>query len=114
VDVAEKTRRQFLSLAGAAVGGAGVAGVIGFPSGVGASTRPKRRVAVLGGGVGGLTTAHELAERGFDVTVVEPKAFGGKARSIRFRERAPAAGATCPASTASGSSRGSTRTCPTR
>jgi uncharacterized protein with NAD-binding domain and iron-sulfur cluster len=39
-------------------------------------------VAVLGGGVGGLTVAHELAERGFKVTVFEPKALGGKARSI--------------------------------
>jgi uncharacterized protein with NAD-binding domain and iron-sulfur cluster len=39
-------------------------------------------VAILGGGVSGLTTAHELAERGFDVTVFEPKALGGKARSI--------------------------------
>ncbi len=39
-------------------------------------------VAVLGGGVGGLTVAHELAERGFRVTVFEPKALGGKARSI--------------------------------
>lgn len=40
------------------------------------------RVLVLGGGVGGLTAAHELADRGFAVTVVEPKALGGKARSI--------------------------------
>ena len=40
-------------------------------------------VAVLGGGVGGLTAAHELADRGFDVTVLEWRdAFGGKARSI--------------------------------
>jgi uncharacterized protein with NAD-binding domain and iron-sulfur cluster len=39
-------------------------------------------VAVLGGGVGGLTAAHELAERGFAVTVYERKALGGKARSI--------------------------------
>lgn len=40
-------------------------------------------VAVLGGGVGGLTAAHELAERGFDVTVYEMRdAFGGKARSM--------------------------------
>src|SRR5439155_16013611 len=44
--------------------------------------RLRTHVAVLGGGVGGLTAAHELAERGFKVTVVEPKAFGGKARSI--------------------------------
>src|SRR5215213_8669667 len=40
-------------------------------------------VAVLGGGVGGLSAAHELAERGFNVTVYEARdAFGGKARSM--------------------------------
>lgn len=43
---------------------------------------PGRRVTVLGGGMAGLATAHELAERGFDVTVFEPTAWGGKARSI--------------------------------
>ncbi|WP_040406182.1 hydroxysqualene dehydroxylase [Amycolatopsis nigrescens] len=47
-----------------------------------AASRSGRRVAVLGGGVGGLTAAHELAERGFEVTVHERKALGGKARSI--------------------------------
>src|SRR5918911_1568816 len=40
-------------------------------------------VAVLGGGVAGLSAAHELAERGFAVTVLEQRdAPGGKARSI--------------------------------
>jgi geranylgeranyl reductase family protein len=40
-------------------------------------------VAVLGGGVGGMSAAHELVERGFRVTVYEAKSVqGGKARSI--------------------------------
>lgn len=51
------------------------------------STRPaasgSRRVAVLGAGVGGMTAAHELAERGFEVTVYERREVpGGKARSL--------------------------------
>ena len=38
-------------------------------------------VAVLGGGVAGLTAAHELSERGFAVDVYEARdLFGGKAR----------------------------------
>jgi hypothetical protein len=39
-------------------------------------------VAVIGGGGAGLTAAHELAERGFGVTVYERRALGGKARSM--------------------------------
>src|SRR6202023_4042232 len=43
----------------------------------------KKSVAILGGGVGGLSAAHELAERGFAVAVYERNAaFGGKARSV--------------------------------
>jgi 15-cis-phytoene desaturase len=39
-------------------------------------------VIVIGGGVAGLTAAHELAERGFKVDIYEPRAtWGGKARS---------------------------------
>ncbi|HYL83631.1 MAG TPA: FAD-dependent oxidoreductase [Candidatus Angelobacter sp.] len=42
-----------------------------------------KTVAILGGGVGGLSAAHELIERGFTVKVYERRdVFGGKARSI--------------------------------
>jgi 15-cis-phytoene desaturase len=42
------------------------------------------KVAIFGGGVGGLTTAHELADRGFDVEIydLKKKLWGGKARSM--------------------------------
>ncbi|HME86168.1 MAG TPA: FAD-dependent oxidoreductase [Roseiarcus sp.] len=41
------------------------------------------RVIVLGGGVAGMTAAHELIERGFEVVVLERREIaGGKARSI--------------------------------
>lgn len=41
------------------------------------------RVVILGGGIAGLSAAHELIERGFEVEVYESLAIaGGKARSI--------------------------------
>src|SRR5581483_2425258 len=41
------------------------------------------RVVVLGGGIGGMSAAQELVERGFEVVVLERRsATGGKARSI--------------------------------
>ena len=44
-------------------------------------------VVVLGGGVGGMSVAQELAERGFDVVVLEQRGLaGGKARSIDVTE----------------------------
>ncbi|GAA5045289.1 hydroxysqualene dehydroxylase [Nocardia callitridis] len=63
--------------------GAVAAGAVGAvrPAVAGADSGG-RRVAVLGGGVAGLTAAHELAERGFAVTVYERRAWGGKARSV--------------------------------
>lgn len=43
----------------------------------------KKKVVILGGGVAGMSAAHELAERGFDVAVYEYKTIpGGKARSM--------------------------------
>jgi len=44
----------------------------------------KSRVVVIGGGVAGMSAAHELAERGFEVEVFErnPEYVGGKARSV--------------------------------
>lgn len=44
------------------------------------------KVIVLGGGVAGMSAAHELIERGFEVEVYEkkPEYVGGKARSIDY------------------------------
>src|ERR687893_1952947 len=43
------------------------------------------RAIVLGGGVAGMSAAHELAERGFEVVVFEARAAAGcKARSFPF------------------------------
>jgi uncharacterized protein with NAD-binding domain and iron-sulfur cluster len=46
--------------------------------------RPRgKKVVILGGGVAGMSAAHELVERGFEVEVYERKVIaGGKARSI--------------------------------
>ncbi|GAB2526697.1 hydroxysqualene dehydroxylase [Nocardia heshunensis] len=74
------TRRTVLRGAVAAGAMGAVAAGAARPTSARADTG--RRVAVLGGGVAGLTAAHELAERGFEVTVYERRALGGKARSI--------------------------------
>ncbi|MCC8246856.1 hydroxysqualene dehydroxylase [Saccharothrix luteola] len=70
------SRRTFLTGAGAGLAGLGLPGIAAAGSGPGAT------VAVLGGGVAGLTAAHELAERGFSVTLYERRALGGKCRSM--------------------------------
>ena len=52
-----------------------------------AGSKKGKRAAVLGGGVAGMTAAHELMERGFEVTVFEAKDEpGGKARSMLVPE----------------------------
>ena len=75
------TRRRFVRTAGAGAVAFGAATNPLIARAVGRG-RPGRRVAVLGGGMAGLTVAHELAERGFEVHVYEPVQLGGKARSI--------------------------------
>ncbi len=78
----EITRRRFIGEAGVATIGA--AGVLAAPGLAGTPTRKRRKrqtVAVFGGGIAGLTAAHELIGRGFDVAVYERRAWGGKARS---------------------------------
>jgi uncharacterized protein with NAD-binding domain and iron-sulfur cluster len=42
----------------------------------------RSRVAIVGAGVGGLSAAHELAERGLAVTVYERSEPGGRSRSL--------------------------------
>ncbi len=77
----ELTRRTFVAGAAAGAASAGIAANPLLARAL-AGSKKGRRVAVLGGGMAGLTAAHELAERGFKVDVYEPVALGGKARSI--------------------------------
>jgi len=75
------SRRTILK-AGAAAGATTLVSGVPLP---GFAATAGNKVAIFGGGMAGLTVAHELAERGFAVTVYEPTAWGGKARSIGVR-----------------------------
>ncbi|MFD5098154.1 hydroxysqualene dehydroxylase [Streptomyces albidochromogenes] len=80
------SRRTFVAGAAAAGGAMALGAAPVAAASAGPADAPRRSaqesVAVLGGGVAGLTAAHELAERGFAVTVYERRALGGKARSM--------------------------------
>ncbi|MEU6564568.1 hydroxysqualene dehydroxylase [Nocardia nova] len=76
------SRREFIRTA-ALAGGVVAAGTFASTRGRANAAPTGKRVAIFGAGPAGLTTAHELAERGFAVTVYEARAvIGGKTRSI--------------------------------
>jgi uncharacterized protein with NAD-binding domain and iron-sulfur cluster len=72
------TRRRLLQTGAATVAATAV------PWGARARAGRRPTVAVFGGGIAGLTAAHELAGRGFAVTLYEARAWGGKARSTQM------------------------------
>ncbi|WP_107653724.1 hydroxysqualene dehydroxylase [Nocardia suismassiliense] len=78
--VSRRTVLRGTAAAGVATAGALLTGAL--RAGPAAGSPSGKRVAVLGGGVAGLTAAHELSERGFQVTIFERRAWGGKARSV--------------------------------
>ncbi len=80
------TRRQFLQTSAAVAAVAGARTLIGplRPLAVGAETRSTARVAIVGGGVAGLTAAHHLRAGGVTATVYEATTrAGGRMLSVR-------------------------------
>jgi uncharacterized protein with NAD-binding domain and iron-sulfur cluster len=76
------TRRRFVAGAAATGAALSIPASKSLANAIPAARKPGKNVAILGGGMAGLTAAHELIERGYDVHVFEPVAWGGKARSI--------------------------------
>src|SRR4051794_6528176 len=69
-DVSEWSRRQFLRGAGAAGAGLVAAGALGLGAPP-AAAKKQPTIAIVGGGLAGLSCAHLLAKRGLRSTVYE-------------------------------------------
>ncbi|MCY4263403.1 MAG: FAD-dependent oxidoreductase [Gammaproteobacteria bacterium] len=89
------SRREFLTLLGV-TGGTAAAILAGtalglLPGGAAAATldlqmagTEQRRIAILGGGLSGLTVAYELSKRGYDCTILEAShRCGGRIFTVR-------------------------------
>jgi uncharacterized protein with NAD-binding domain and iron-sulfur cluster len=80
------SRRRFLRDAGAVAAGASALTIPDVSNAYGRRRKRRQRVAIFGGGIAGLTAAHELAERGFDVRVFDrDDDWGGRVRGGNFR-----------------------------
>jgi monoamine oxidase len=74
------TRRQVLKVAGASLAAASLNSAIGA---AGSADRAKKHVIIAGGGIGGLSCAFELMDRGHEVTVLEASGRpGGHVKTI--------------------------------
>jgi monoamine oxidase len=83
-DPSEWSRRQFLRGAGVAGAGLVAAGALGLGA-VPAAAKSKPTIAIVGGGLAGLSCAHLLAKRGLRSTVYEARheRLGGRCWTLR-------------------------------
>ncbi|ANQ28633.1 hypothetical protein BA894_19670 [Vibrio natriegens] len=89
-----KSRREFIQKV-MAIGGAGAAlatiNALSIPSAFASDLPPKmkangngKKVLILGGGLAGMTSAYELAQKGYDVQIIEARSFaGGRCQTAR-------------------------------
>jgi monoamine oxidase len=84
-DQSEWSRRAFLQRAGAAGAGLVAAGSLGVGRALPAAAGNQPTVAIVGGGLAGLSCAHLLAKRGVRSTVYEARAerLGGRCWTLR-------------------------------